>query len=62
MRAIIDKSRNIVLWHFWKLLLKDAFKTCQDDQTLPLVVVVDDSEFDFAISLFHDRGLVRTER
>ena len=58
MRTIINKSRNIILWHFRKLLLKYAFETCQDDKTLSLVVVVDNSEFDFAISLFYNCWLI----
>ncbi len=57
MCPVIDQPGYVVLGHFWKLLLKYAFKARQNDETLSFVVVINDSEFDLAIALLNDCGL-----
>lgn len=57
MGSIVDESRDVVFGHFGELLLKDAFEACEDDERFALVVIVDDTEFDFAVALFNDGGL-----
>ena len=39
------------------MLLEDAFQACQYDHALAAIVVVNDSEFDFAITFFLDSRL-----
>ena len=58
MCAIIDQAGYVVLGHLGQLLLEDAFESCQDNETLSLVVVVDHAEFDLAISFLDNRGLL----
>ena len=54
MGPIVYKSGNVVLRHFGKLFLKDTFETCEDDKTLAPIVVIDNSKFNFAITLLND--------
>jgi hypothetical protein len=57
MSSVVNKSRDVILGHFWELFLEDTFEAGQDDERFALVVVVDYSEFDFTIALFDDSGL-----
>lgn len=57
MGSIVYESRDVVFGHFGELLLEDAFEACEDDERFALVVVVDYTEFDFAVALFNDGGL-----
>lgn len=58
--AVVNQTRDVVFGHFGKLFLEDTFQTCEDDDRIAAVVVVDDSEFDLAVSFFLDGGLCRT--
>lgn len=44
------------------MLLKYTFETRQYNKTLPRIIIIDNSEFDIAIALFNDGGLVRRIR
>lgn len=57
MWSIVDQSCNIVFRHLWQLFLKDAFQTCQNDKTVHVTIIIDDTEFDLSLPLFNDRGL-----
>lgn len=52
MGPVVDESRNIVLGHLRQLFLKYALQSCKDYETFPLVIVVDNTEFYFAIAFF----------
>lgn len=58
MCPVVDQSRDIILRHFWKLFLKYALQAGENDETLPLPVIVNHSEFYFTISFFDHGGLV----
>lgn len=58
MCPIVDQSRNIILRHLWKLFLENALQSRQNDEALPLPIIVDHSEFNFAISFFDHGGLM----
>jgi len=62
MCAIVDESGYVILGHLWELFLEDALQASQNDQAFTLVIVVDDSEFDLAISFFDDCGLERVSK
>jgi hypothetical protein len=57
MSAVVDESGDVVLGHLWELLLEDALETGENYEGFALVVVVDYSEFDLAITLFDDGRL-----
>lgn len=57
MGSIVDQPCDIILWHFWKLLLENAFQAGENDEALAFSVVVDNPEFDFAFLLFNHRRL-----
>lgn len=57
MSPIIHQSSYVIFRHLRKLLLKDAFKPCQDYQALSFAIVINHSEFDIAISFLHNRRL-----
>jgi len=53
---IVHKSGNVVFRHLWELVLEDTFQTSEYDKGLSLVVIVDDTELDFAFPFFDRRG------
>lgn len=57
MCPVIDQSRNIVLRHLWKLFLKYALQSSENDEALPLSIIIDHSKFNFAVALFNHGGL-----
>jgi hypothetical protein len=57
MGSVVDESRNVVFGHFGELLLEDALEAGEDDERFALVIIVDNSEFNFAIALLEDGGL-----
>ena len=60
MCSVVYKAGDVVLGHFWELLLEDTFQAGEDDGALPLSVIVDDAELDLASSLLDDGGLSRS--
>jgi hypothetical protein len=53
MGSVVDETSYVVLGHFWELLLENTFQSREDDETLALVIVVDDPEFNFPILLLN---------
>ena len=60
MSAVVNETRDVVLGHFRKLLLEQAFETCQDDHALSGAIVVDDSELDLTVSFLYNCGLLNS--
>ena len=48
MRAVVNKSSNIVLRHLRELLLKNVLEARENDETLPAPIIVDHAELDLA--------------
>lgn len=57
MRSVINEAGDVVLGHFWELLLEDAFQAGQDDEALVRPIVADHAELDITPALFEDGGL-----
>lgn len=57
--AVVDESSDVIFRHLGQLFLEDAFQACEDDEGLPLVVVVHNAELYFAVALLDDSGLVK---
>lgn len=54
MSSVIHQARNIILWHFWKLLLENAFEAGQNDEALCGSIIVNHSKLYIAASLFQN--------
>ena len=54
---VIDKTSNVIFGHLWELLSKQAFEPCKDNHIIPGTIIVDNSEFNLAISFFQNRRL-----
>ena len=59
MRLVIDQSSNVVFGHLRQLLLEDAFKAGKDDIAFSRIVIINDSELDYAVLFFDDGRLFR---
>src|SRR5690349_18048517 len=58
MSAVVYKTCDVILGHFWKLPLKQALEACKDNRTLSGSIIVDNLKFDLAVSLFHNCRLL----
>jgi hypothetical protein len=52
MGPIVNKARNVILGHFGKLLLENAFQAGEDNEAIMGAIVVDNSEFDITAAFF----------
>lgn len=50
MGTVVYQTGYIVLWHFGELLLENALEACEDDEALALVVIINNTELNLAIS------------
>ena len=53
MCPVIYQSCYIIFRHLWELFLEYAFEPCEDDDAVTAVVIVDDAELNFALSLLN---------
>jgi hypothetical protein len=58
MRPVVYKSRNVILRHLRQLFLEDALQAREDDQTLPVPIVVHNAELNFPSAFLEDSSLI----
>jgi hypothetical protein len=52
MSTIVNETCDVVLRHFGKLLLKQAFEACEDNRTRSVTIIVNNAELNLSISSF----------
>lgn len=61
MRSIIHQPRNIILGHFGKLFLENAFQPREDHKAVARPVVIDHPEFNISSTLLENRRLYKSD-
>jgi hypothetical protein len=54
MCSIVNKARNVILWHLGKLLLKYTLEASEDDEAFGFVVIVNNADFYLAVPFFNN--------
>lgn len=54
---IVNEARDVIFGHLGKLLLEETLQPCEDNHAFWSTIVVDNLEFDLAVSLFQNRRL-----
>lgn len=61
MRSIIHQPRNIILGHFGKLFLENAFQPREDHKAVARPVVIDHPEFNISSTLLENCRLYKSD-
>lgn len=57
VRSIVDKPRNIILGHFRKLFLEDAFQAREDDKAVVRPIIIHHAKLNISSALLENSRL-----